>query len=94
MVVTTKYIKVDFNGVPSQDQGEIERFISESPKKVTPLVKNNEVVTYETKSGNKYYMELVKGVIMVTQLDRIEETKDLRVTLISDEFGYYWNSTK
>jgi hypothetical protein len=86
MVVTTRYIKVDLEGVPSQDQEEIERFISETPNKITPLVKNNEVVTLQARSGNKYYMELVNGVITVTRLDRIEETKDLSVTLISDEF--------
>lgn len=92
MITRSRYIKVEFNGIPSQDQDELELFISDAPDKMTPVVKNNEVVTYETKYGNKYYIELVNDTITVTQMDRIEETKDLKISLLDDTFYSYFSS--
>lgn len=91
----TKEIEVRLDKIPYHDHEKIKNFIQFNTRRISSLLLNNEVVTLQTKGGNKYYLErfeeedftkLLNGDknpttvgIAVTQIDRVDE--DLTMTV-------------
>ena len=87
-MTNSKQILVMLNQIPSQDHQEIKDFLANNTDKVRSIVVDEEIVTFQSISGNKYYVEYIPTIatnddsesvikIQVTQLDRIDDYFEL-----------------
>jgi hypothetical protein len=75
------------NQIPSQDHQEIKDFLANNIDRVGFIVVGDDVLTFQSASGNKYYVEYMPSacnedpesviVIQVTQLDRMDDYFEL-----------------
>lgn len=83
----SKRILVMLNQIPSQDHQEIRDFLANNTDKVGFIVVEGDVLTFQSSSGNEYYVEYIPStanddsesliLIQVTQLDRIDDYFEL-----------------
>lgn len=86
-MTNSKRILVMLNQIPSQDHQEIKDFLANNTDKVGFIVVEGDVLTFQSSSGNKYYVEYMPSVsnddsesvilIQVTQLDRMDDYFEL-----------------
>lgn len=86
-MTNSKRILVMLNQIPSQDHQEIKDFLANNTDKVGFIVVGDDVLTFQSTSGNKYYVEYMPSVnnddsesvivIQVTQLDRMDDYFEL-----------------
>lgn len=86
-MTNSKRILVMLNQIPSQDHQEIKDFLANNTDKVGFIVVEGDVLTFQSSSGNKYYVEYIPSttnedsesviIIQVTQIDRIDDYFEL-----------------
>lgn len=86
-MTNSKRILVMLNQIPSQDHQEIKDFLANNIDRVGFIVVGDDVLTFQSTSGNKYYVEYMPSitkensesviVIQVTQLDRMDDYFEL-----------------
>lgn len=86
-MTNSKRILVMLNQIPSQDHQEIKDFLANNIDRVGFIVVGDDVLTFQSTSGNKYYVEYMPStskensesviMIQVTQLDRMDDYFEL-----------------
>lgn len=92
-MTNSKRILVMLNQIPSQDHREIKDFLANNIDRVGFIVVGDDILTFQSASGNKYYVEYMPStargtldsnddsesviVIQVTQLDRMDDYFEL-----------------